>query len=178
MPDADDLAAIERDRLRALVERDMDRAAELHADDFELITPSGRRLSKAEYLAAVRTRDIDYWSWEAGEIELREHGDVAAVRYPAEMTFRGPDGPRSYRSVCIGCRGGASGPRGDSSARGGRGPPTPRSGAPRARGTLRQLPEADRPAQEALDPDYDPWAGYEWPDRSGDLDRAPRRRSG
>ncbi|OGO57484.1 MAG: hypothetical protein A2V85_12490 [Chloroflexi bacterium RBG_16_72_14] len=96
VPDADDLAAIERDRLRALVERDMDRAAELHADDFELITPSGRRLSKAEYLAAVRTRDIDYWSWEAGEIELREHGDVAAVRYPAEMTFRGPDGPRLH----------------------------------------------------------------------------------
>jgi bifunctional non-homologous end joining protein LigD len=34
-----------------------------------------------------------------------------------------------------------------------------------------------RPAQEALDPDYDPWAGYEWPDRSGQLERAPRRSS-
>ena len=38
------------------------------------------------------------------------------------------------------------------------------------------VPEADRPAQEPLDPDYDPWAGYEWPDRAGQLERAPRKR--
>jgi hypothetical protein len=28
-----------------------------------------------------------------------------------------------------------------------------------------------------LTPDYDPWAGFEWPDRSGQLERAPRKRS-
>jgi hypothetical protein len=27
-----------------------------------------------------------------------------------------------------------------------------------------------------LTPDYDPWAGYEWPDRAGQLERAPRRK--
>jgi len=26
-------------------------------------------------------------------------------------------------------------------------------------------------------PDYDPWAGYEWPDRAGQLERAPRKRT-
>src|SRR5947207_7899370 len=31
----------------------------------------------------------------------------------------------------------------------------------RVRVNLTHVPEADRPAQEALDPDYDPWAGYE-----------------
>ena len=41
-----------------------------------------------------------------------------------------------------------------------------------ARGAL----ELARPAQEALDPDYDPWAGYEWPDRAGQLERAPRKK--
>jgi hypothetical protein len=46
----------------------------------------------------------------------------------------------------------------------------------RIRVNLRHVPEADRPAQEPLDPDYDPWREYEWPDRSGQLDRAPRRR--
>ena len=45
----------------------------------------------------------------------------------------------------------------------------------RVRVNLIHVPEADRPAQEALDPDYDPWAGYEWPDRAGQLERAPRR---
>src|SRR5436305_1422915 len=47
----------------------------------------------------------------------------------------------------------------------------------RVRVNLIHVPEAARPPQEALDPDYDPWAGYEWPDRSGQLERAPRKRS-
>jgi DNA ligase D-like protein (predicted polymerase) len=46
----------------------------------------------------------------------------------------------------------------------------------RVRVNLIHVPEADRPAQEPLDPDYDPWAGYEWPDRAGQLERAPRKK--
>ena len=44
----------------------------------------------------------------------------------------------------------------------------------RVRVNLIHVPEADRPAQEPLEVDYDPWAGYEWPDRAGQLERAPR----
>ena len=47
----------------------------------------------------------------------------------------------------------------------------------RVRVNLTHVPEADRPAQAPLDPDYDPWAGYEWPDRAGQLERAPRKRT-
>jgi DNA ligase D-like protein (predicted polymerase) len=46
----------------------------------------------------------------------------------------------------------------------------------RVRVNLIHVPERDRPGQEPLDPDYDPWAGYEWPDRSGQLERAPRKK--
>jgi DNA ligase D-like protein (predicted polymerase) len=46
----------------------------------------------------------------------------------------------------------------------------------RIRVNLSNVPEADRPPQEPLDPDYDPWAEYEWPDRAGQLERAPRKR--
>jgi bifunctional non-homologous end joining protein LigD len=46
----------------------------------------------------------------------------------------------------------------------------------RVRVNLTHVPDADRPPQEALDPDYDPWAEYEWPDRSGQLERAPRKK--
>jgi bifunctional non-homologous end joining protein LigD len=46
----------------------------------------------------------------------------------------------------------------------------------RVRVNLTHVPEADRPPQEPLEPDYDPWAGYEWPDRSGQLERAPRKK--
>ncbi len=47
----------------------------------------------------------------------------------------------------------------------------------RVRVNLVHVPEADRPAQAPLDPDYDPWAGYEWPDRAGQLERAPRKKA-
>ena len=90
------LAQVERDRLRALVERDLDRAAEIHADDFQLITPSGRVLSKGEYLQAVRSGDVAYAFWEAGEIVVRSYGDVAVLRYPAEIAFT-VDGARTPR---------------------------------------------------------------------------------
>jgi bifunctional non-homologous end joining protein LigD len=38
----------------------------------------------------------------------------------------------------------------------------------RIRVNLRHVPEADRPAQEALEVDYDPWAGVEWPAPTAD----------
>ncbi len=44
----------------------------------------------------------------------------------------------------------------------------------RVRVNLTHVPETDRPPQEPLDPDYDPWAGYEWQDRAGQLERAAR----
>jgi hypothetical protein len=47
----------------------------------------------------------------------------------------------------------------------------------RIRVNLIHVPEADRPPQEPLDPDYDPWQEYEWADRSGQAERAPRRKS-
>jgi bifunctional non-homologous end joining protein LigD len=46
----------------------------------------------------------------------------------------------------------------------------------RIRVRLSNVPEELRPGQEPLEVDYDPWAGYEWPDRAGQLERAPRRK--
>jgi DNA ligase D-like protein (predicted polymerase) len=46
----------------------------------------------------------------------------------------------------------------------------------RIRVNLIHVAESDRPPQEALDPDFNPWEGYEWPDRSGQLERAPRKK--
>jgi DNA ligase D-like protein (predicted polymerase) len=48
----------------------------------------------------------------------------------------------------------------------------------RVRVNLTHVPEADRPDQEPLEVDYDPWAAYAFPDRSGQLERAPRRPRG
>jgi DNA ligase D-like protein (predicted polymerase) len=45
----------------------------------------------------------------------------------------------------------------------------------RIRLNLSNVPEDIRPSQEALEVDYDPWSEYEWPDRSGQLERAPKK---
>ncbi len=46
----------------------------------------------------------------------------------------------------------------------------------RVRLNLSNVPEDIRPTQEPLEEDYDPWTEYEWPDRSGQLERAPRKK--
>jgi DNA ligase D-like protein (predicted polymerase) len=46
----------------------------------------------------------------------------------------------------------------------------------RIRLNLRNVPEAERPPQEALEVDYDPWEGYEGPDRSRRTERPNRSR--
>ncbi|HLY35805.1 MAG TPA: DNA polymerase domain-containing protein [Candidatus Limnocylindria bacterium] len=48
----------------------------------------------------------------------------------------------------------------------------------RVRINLRHVPDELRPPQEPPDPDYDPWAEHEWPDRSRQPGRAPRRTGG
>ena len=47
----------------------------------------------------------------------------------------------------------------------------------RIRINLRNVPQSERPPQEALEVDYDPWAGYQGPDRSGQLERPKRKRT-
>ncbi|MGH2572783.1 MAG: DNA polymerase domain-containing protein [Actinomycetota bacterium] len=48
----------------------------------------------------------------------------------------------------------------------------------RIRLNLRNVPETERPTQEALEVDYDPWDGYEAPNRSSKARRARKGRSG
>jgi DNA ligase D-like protein (predicted polymerase) len=45
----------------------------------------------------------------------------------------------------------------------------------RIRVNLSHVPETERPPQEPLDPDYDPWVQWEGPDRSGQIERPKRR---
>jgi hypothetical protein len=75
------LSEFERSRLRALVNADVVAADQLHADDFQLITPGGDSLSKEEYLRGIASGQIDYLSWEPEEIEARVHEGSGCLRY-------------------------------------------------------------------------------------------------
>ena len=82
---ADQLRAIERQRLRALVDADVATATRLHADDFQLINPRGGTLSKEQYLRDVASGDLNYLEWEPGEIRVRLYGNAAVIRYQAHL---------------------------------------------------------------------------------------------
>ena len=91
---ADQLRAIERARLRSLVDADVATARRLHADDFELINPVGGTLSKEQYLRDIASGELDYLEWEPGEIRVRLYGDSAVIRYQAHLrvSVKGSEG--------------------------------------------------------------------------------------
>jgi uncharacterized protein DUF4440 len=76
-----ELADIERRRLRALVDADVAAADELHAEDFQLVTPSGDAVTKGDYLAGIASGEIDYVRWDPLDVAARVCGDAGCVRY-------------------------------------------------------------------------------------------------
>jgi len=94
--EVDQLRAVERERLRSLVEADMEVARRLHADDFQLITPTGGSVLKEQYLSLIESGDVDYREWEAEDIAVRIYDGVAVIRYQARLRIvvKGqPDAP-------------------------------------------------------------------------------------
>ena len=79
------IRATERERVRALVQADMEVARRLHADDFQLVNPVGEPSSKEQYLAAVASGRVDYLVWKPEAIEVRLYGDAAVIRYQSEL---------------------------------------------------------------------------------------------
>ncbi|MFJ4820777.1 nuclear transport factor 2 family protein [Streptomyces sp. NPDC088801] len=94
---AEQIRHVERARLRALVAGDISTASELHAPDFQLVTPAGHVLSKDAYLQAIASGDINYVEWEPGSIDVRIHGNAAVIRYQAtlEVIFKHRPVPRA-----------------------------------------------------------------------------------
>jgi hypothetical protein len=87
------LRATERERLRALREADMAVAERLHADDYQLIPPTGATWSKREYLDAIASHQLTYRVFEPiSPIAARVSDQMAAVRYRANFEVRGASG--------------------------------------------------------------------------------------
>jgi plasmid maintenance system antidote protein VapI len=82
-----DIRDLERRRLASLVDRDLETASELHANEYELVTPGADRLSKADNLGAIASGAIAYRVFEpASDIDVLVLGDAAAaVRYIARI---------------------------------------------------------------------------------------------
>jgi hypothetical protein len=87
------LLALENRRLRALVEGDLETAEELHADDYQLITPSGEVLSKREYLDVIASGELNYRVFQvSSDIAVKTFEGVGMLRYRASIEIEFPDG--------------------------------------------------------------------------------------
>jgi hypothetical protein len=85
MTNADAFRELERSRLDALVERNMELARQLHAVDFQLITPTGHSYRGDQYLGEIETGQLKYMAWDPEEMEVRLHATVALLRYQARL---------------------------------------------------------------------------------------------
>lgn len=85
-PDEDYFRALEAERTRALVDRDVATIRRLHAPDYELISVPGRVMSLERYLSLM-AEDVFYAAWAHGPMRVQVSADMAAVRYMARITF-------------------------------------------------------------------------------------------
>ena len=86
LPDEEFFRALEAERTRALVSRDVAAIRRLHSPDYELISVPGRVLSLERYLSLMAI-DVFYAKWEHGPMRVQISTGMAAVRYQAKITF-------------------------------------------------------------------------------------------
>lgn len=82
-----ELADLERRRLKALVDGDIEVAQDIHADDFQLVTPSGSAHTKGEYLGLIERGEIEYLVWDPLDIDVRINGDAGCLRYRSQLNI-------------------------------------------------------------------------------------------
>ena len=63
----------------------MDLARQLHAADFQLITPTGHQYARDQYLDEIETGELKYVAWDPEEMDVRMHASVAMLRYRARL---------------------------------------------------------------------------------------------
>jgi Domain of unknown function (DUF4440) len=106
--DATGLPEIERRRLRALAAADIEAAAPLHAEDYQLITPNGSEMSKDDYLGAIAAGQLRYRTFEpVSDIAVLGDAPIAVVRYLARISFDEGQGMLCWHTDCYRQRDGA-----------------------------------------------------------------------
>lgn len=97
--------ALELQRTRALVARDLPTIDSLHAPEYELVTPAGRTLVRERYLALIAAEPF-YAGWEHGPMRVRVTPQMAVVRYEATLTFPSGKVVRCWHTDSYECRDG------------------------------------------------------------------------
>jgi Domain of unknown function (DUF4440) len=92
MPMAEHIRAIERSRIQALIAVHMERLWQLHAPNYQLITPSGRTFTRERYLGDIEAGRLRYVRWDAGPMDVRVGDQMALVRYQVTLELDSGNG--------------------------------------------------------------------------------------
>jgi hypothetical protein len=95
------LPDIERRRLRALVRADVLTADPLHAEDYWLVTPNGSEMTKADYLGAIDSGQLNYQVFEpVADMAVLGSAEIVVLRYQARISFDGGPGIICWHTDC------------------------------------------------------------------------------
>jgi hypothetical protein len=77
---------LELARTQAIVARDIGLLQQLHAADYELVTPGGRVMTRSRYLELIAEAPF-YTSWGHGPMQVLAKETMGAVKYQARLEF-------------------------------------------------------------------------------------------
>ena len=84
---ATELRLLEQRRLEALVAADEVTMRQLHADDYQLITPNGAAITRDQYLDDIASGALDYRVFEPeSDVAVQVFEDAGVVRYQARIS--------------------------------------------------------------------------------------------
>lgn len=91
------LRETEKSRLDALVAANVPVVEQLHADDFQMIPPTGYPLTRETYLDAIANNVIDFRAYEpVSEITVQLHADSAVLQYKSHVEVTAARGMLSH----------------------------------------------------------------------------------
>lgn len=94
-----DVAALSRQKFDWQVDADAAAYADLFADDGTFVHANGAVQSKAEFVAALASGELDYSSIELREFSAREYGSTAVITGTADITTVIDSAPKLYAGL-------------------------------------------------------------------------------
>ena len=88
----DNLRGLETRRIQAILARDIPLLWQLHAPDYQLITPAGRTYTRERYLGDIESGTLRYLRWEAGDMDVRSSVQMAIIRYQVTLELDSGNG--------------------------------------------------------------------------------------
>ena len=77
--DVTEITALYKTMYHAMIAKDMDEMAKIHADSFVLIHMTGTEMNQKEYLTAVKDGTLNYYTAEHEEIKVSVNGNKATL---------------------------------------------------------------------------------------------------